>query len=466
MKIDMKGVKLLLGIGMLLADVRADAQIPLPSPVQMQWQRAEYGVLISYDLHVFDGKRYNQPQNRISPPEDYQIFHPDRLDTDQWIKAVRDGGGKFAILTITHETGFALYQSDVTPLSLKSLRWKDGKGDILADFVASCRKYGVLPGVYIGIRWNAWLGVYDFKVEGSSEFAKRRQAWYNRYCERITEEILSKYGPLFFIWFDGGAHGPELGGADILPIAQRLQPGAIFYHNSQRADIRWGGSESGTVPYPSWSTFPFPYSHSTNQPVIFADDFKLLKTGDPLGKYYMPAMSDAPLRGAKGRHEWFWEPNDESAIFSVDQLTRMYLGSVGHNSTLILGVTPDPDGLLPKADADTLLKFRARLDRMFSKPVARMDGRGLVLEMEIPKGAGFNMIDLGESLPEGQRIRSFIVEVRSRGKWRTVVSGTSVGYRFLHRLPMAMNGDRLRLRITDSFDTPVIDHFSVWLVED
>jgi alpha-L-fucosidase len=234
MKFDMKGVKLLLGIGMLLADVRADAQIPLPSPVQMQWQRAEYGVLISYDLHVFDGKRYNQPQNRISPPEDYQIFHPDRLDTDQWIKAVRDGGGKFAILTITHETGFALYQSDVTPLSLKSLRWKDGKGDILADFVASCRKYGVLPGVYIGIRWNAWLGVYDFKVEGSSEFAKRRQAWYNRYCERITEEILSNYGPLFFIWFDGGAHGPELGGADILPIAQRLQPGAIFYHNSTK----------------------------------------------------------------------------------------------------------------------------------------------------------------------------------------------------------------------------------------
>jgi hypothetical protein len=129
-------------------------------------------------------------------------------------------------------------------------------------------------------------------------------------------------------------------------------------------------------------------------------------------------------------------------------------------------VTPDPDGLLPKADADTLLKFRARLDRMFSKQVARMDGRGLVLEMEIPKGPGFNMIDLGESLPEGQRIRSFIVEVRSRGKWRTVVSGTSVGYRFLHRLPMAMNGDRLRLRITDSFDTPVIDHFSVWLVEE
>ena len=466
MNAELMRISFVLCLCIILAGLRADAQVPLPSPVQMQWQRADYGVLVSYDLHVFDGKRYNQGQNRITPMPDHQIFDPTQLDTDQWIRAVRDGGGKFAILTVTHETGFALYQSEVNPYSLKSVRWRDGKGDVFADFVASCRKYGILPGVYIGIRWNSFMGVYDFKTEGTTEFAKRRQAWYNRYCERMTEELLSKYGPLFFIWFDGGAHGPELGGPDILPIAQRHQPGAIFYHNSQKADIRWGGSESGTVPYPSWSNYPFPYSHSTNQAVVMANDFKLLKTGDPDGKYYMPAMSDAPLRGAKGRHEWFWEPNDEGAIQSVDHLTRMYMGSVGHNSTLILGVTPGPDGLFPKADADTLKKFRARLDRMFSRPVSQASGRGAILEMAIPKGASFDLIDVAESLPEGQHIRGFVVEVRERGRWSTVVQGTSVGHRFLHRLPAPLKGDKLRLRVTESVETPVLERFAAWLAVD
>lgn len=194
-----------------------------------------------------------------------------------------------------------------------------------------------------------------------------------------------------------------------------------------------------------------------------ANDFKLLKTGDPDGKYYMPAMSDAPLRGAKGRHEWFWEPQDEGAIFSVDHLTRMYMGSVGHNSSLILGVTPGPDGLFPQADADTLKAFRARLDRMFSRPVAKVSGEGSILEMAIPRGATFDLIDLAESLPEGQRIREFIVEVRDRGSWKTVVQGTSVGYRFLHRLPSPVKGDRLRLKVNASVGRPVIDRFAAWL---
>jgi len=134
----------------------------------------------------------------------------------------------------------------------------------------------------------------------------------------MTEELMSRYGELAMVWFDGGAHGPELGGPDILPIVEKYQKNIIFYHNTQRADIRWGGSESGTVSYPCWGTFPYPYSHSTNQKEIFKDNFRLLKEGDPNGKYYMPAMSDAPLRGYNGRHEWFWEPGDEAHIFPSD----------------------------------------------------------------------------------------------------------------------------------------------------
>ena len=306
--------------------------IPVPSVAQLNWQNAEIAAVFHYDLHVFDGVRYSQPHNRITPIADMNIFNPQYLDTDQWIRSVKAMGAKIAIITATHETGFAMYQSDANPYCLKALKWRDGKGDIVRDFVNSCRKYGVLPGVYIGIRWNSFLGVHDFMMPNDgSEFQKNRQKFYNRMCERMTEELMSRYGELAVVWYDGGGHGPELGGPDILPIVERYQKNIIFYHNSQRADMRWGGSETGMVPYPCWGTYPFPYSHSKNQDIIFKDDNRLLKNGDPDGGYYMPAMSDVPLRGYNGRHEWFWEPDDESHIQPLNNLIEMYYNSVGHN---------------------------------------------------------------------------------------------------------------------------------------
>ena len=356
---------------MLLTNVTGHSQVPVPSASQAAWQNAELGVLFSYDLHVFDGKRYNQPFNRITPISDYNIFNPTQLNTDQWIQSAKGAGATFAILTVTHETGFALYQSDVNPYCLKAIKWKNGKGDIVRDFINSCHKYDVKPGIYIGIRWNSFLGVHDFKMQGSNEFSKNRQEWYNRYCEQMTRELVSRYGKLFFIWFDGGAHGPEQGGPDILPIVEKYQPDAIFYHNLQRADVRWGGSESGTVPYPCWATFNYP---SFFQHTGHSIGFKPIKYGDENGKYYMPAMADAPLRGYNGRHEWFWEPGDEAHIFPVQKLVDMYYGSVGHNATLILGLTPDADGLIPQQDTDTLKAFGEAIKNRFSHPIAAASG--------------------------------------------------------------------------------------------
>ena len=124
----------------------------MPNARQLAWQEAELGVVFHYDLHVFDGKKYGQGGNRVTPMPDYNIFNPQQLDTDQWIRAARDAGAQFAILTATHETGFALYQSDVNPYCLKAVRWRGGKGDIVRAFVDSCRKYGLKPGIYVGIR--------------------------------------------------------------------------------------------------------------------------------------------------------------------------------------------------------------------------------------------------------------------------------------------------------------------------
>ncbi len=173
------------------------------------------------------------------------------------------------------------------------------------------------------------------------------------------------------VWFDGGAHGPEQGGPDVLSAFEKHQPNCLFYHNLQRADMRWGGSESGTVPYPSWDTFPYVSTGAgeSAKKQIAANNFALLKTGDPEGNYYMPAMSDAPLRGYGG-HDWFWEPDREQPIDPLDKIVEMYYNSVGHNTSLILGVTPNSDGLMPESDVERLQEFEDEIKRRFASPIA------------------------------------------------------------------------------------------------
>lgn len=438
------------------------AEIPLPTPAQQLWQESELTALICYDLHVFDRQKYNQAYNRITPIADINMFDPKELDTDQWIRSVRDMGAKIAMLTATHETGFALYQSDVNPYCMKALKWRDGKGDIVRDFVNSCRKYGIKPGLFIGIRWNSFLGVYDFMMpDDKSEFQQNRQAFYNKMCEGMTEELMSRYGELAIVWYDGGGHGPELGGADILPIVEKYQKNIIFYHNSQRADIRWGGSETGTVPYPCWGTYTFPYSHSKNAEVIYKDNFKLLKTGDPAGAYYMPAMSDAPLRGYNGRHEWFWEPGDDSHVFPLENLMKMYYQSVGHNSTFILGLTPDDRGLLPDVDVSRLKEFGAEIKKRFDSPLASTNGEGKQIQLKLASPQKIHQIVIQEDISKGERVRSYKIEGRIGKEWRTLTTGSCVGYKRIEVLePIEVSA--VRLQIDQSLDVPLIKNLSVY----
>ncbi|MGN6436807.1 MAG: alpha-L-fucosidase [Agriterribacter sp.] len=446
-----------------LLTMAAYAQVPLPTAIQVGWQQAEMGVVFHYDLHVFDGKKYNQNKNRLEPVPDYNIFNPAQLNTDQWIKAAKDGGATFAVLTVTHETGFALYQSDVNPYCMKALKWQNGQGDILRDFVNSCRKYGIMPGVYIGIRWNAYLGVHDFKIEGNNPLEKNRQQAYKKMCEGMVEEITTRYGNLFMVWFDGGASDPKTYGADVLPIVEKNQPHCLFYHNAQRADFRWGGSETGTVSYPCWANFPFPYSHADNTDFIFKDNFRLLKEGDENGKYYMPAMSDAPLRGYNNRHEWFWEPGDEEHIYPVQHLVNMYCRSVGHNSTLILGLTPNPAGLLDQQDVDTLAAFGEKIKALFENPVDIVrNSNHESIALTIPKNKKVQHIVIQENIVEGQKIREFEIMAREHKKWKTIFTGSSVGHKFIYKLPHTSRYKNIKLVIKKSIGTPAVKLFAAY----
>lgn len=436
--------------------------VPIPSQAQLNWQNAELVAVFHYDLHVFDSKGYDQQKNRITPIPDYNIFHPDQLDTDQWILVAKKAGCKIAILTVSHETGFFFHQSDATPYSMKALRWKDGKGDLLREFKASCEKYDMLPGVYIGTRWNAFYGIHDFRVHGEGAFAENRQQHYNRMIEGVVEEIFSRYGDWAIVWFDGGAHGPEQGGPDVLSIFERYQPNCLFYHNLQRADMRWGGSETGKVPYPCWGTFAYPAigAGESAKKEIAANNFHLLKTGDPEGKFFMPAMSDAPFRG-DGGHDWFWELDREHIIYPLEKLVDMYDNSVGHNSSLILGLTPNARGLLPEADVQRLAEFGEAIQQRFSTPLLSISGNTRKMLAKLPQRQKVNQIVLMEEISLGERVRRFRIEGKTRRGWTSLIEGSCVGHKFIARFD-EIELSSLRLMIEESKGEPQIKSFAIY----
>ena len=399
--------------------------IPTPKPHQLKWHEAEMGAVFHYDLHVFDGIRYGQGNNRINPIEDYNIFNPTELNTDQWVQAAKAAGCKFAVLTATHETGFGLWQSDVNPYCLKAVKWRDGKGD--------------------------------------REFARNRQSWYKRLCEKMVTELCTRYGDLYMIWFDGGADDPRGDGPDVEPIVNKYQPNCLFYHNIDRADFRWGGSETGTVEYPCWSTFPVPCSHHKRIESNI-DQIELLKHGDKNGKYWVPAMADTPLRGANGRHEWFWEPDDENNIYPLNTLMNKYEKSVGRNATLILGLTPDPTGLIPVGDVQRLKEMGDEINRRFSSPIARISGQKKSLTLKFEKKQPVNYCIIQENIKNGERIRQYQIEAKVDGKWQTVCTGESVGHKRIEKFE-PVEATALKLTVTESIALPDIINFSAYSVK-
>ena len=434
--------------------------IPVPRPAQLAWQEAELGFLVCYELHTFNSDRYNQRKARVTPIQDVNQFNPEELDTDQWIRAVKTAGGRFAILTASHESGFRLWQSDANPYSLKAVRWGGGNRDIVAEFVASCRRHEIEPGIYLGTRWNAQLGVYDFKITKRSTIT---QEAYNRMIEQEVEEICTRYGELFEIWFDGGAYGPKAGGPDVLSIVEEHQPQTLFYHNYQRADARWGGTESGTVPYPCWATMPFD-GFAGHKKESNANGFRLLKFGDPDGKVWCPAMSDAPLRGYRG-HEWFWEPDDERLVYPLNRLVAKYERSVGRNSTLILGITPDTRGLLPEADVKRLSEFGNAIRQRYGTPVASASGTGYELPLTLAAPTNLDRLILQEEISAGERVREFRIDASVDGQWQPIAGGSCIGHKLIQTIPPVITAD-LRLVITEATTRPQIRNFSAFAVQE
>jgi len=414
-----------------------------PTPEQAAWQDMEVGLFIHYDLPVFKPDWNHREYDRRPGPE---IFDPARLDTEQWMQAAEAIGAKYAVFVAKHGSGFLSWQSDQYPYGMKQSPYQNGRGDLVRDFVASCRKRGVKPGIYASMSSNGYLEVDNpglvNRGQGGDPAA---QARYARICEGMLTELWGNYGPLFEIWFDGGVLDPAQGGPDMLPILRRLQPRAIVFQGPA-ASIRWIGNEDGVAPYPCWATVP--------------EGRDYYGGGAPEGTRWLPGECDVPVR----RGIWLWLPGTEKELFTLDELVDKYYRSVGRNCNLLLNANPDPTGLIPEPDMARYREFGAEIRRRFGKSLAETSGRGETVTLKLAGPTRIDHVVVMEDIREGERVREYVVEGRTDQGWAVLARGESIGHKRIERFEPATVG-AVRLRVLRSAARPIIRKLAVYRVD-
>jgi len=433
-----------------------EQDFPKPTEAQVTWQDCEVGVIYHLDMPMMGGEL--APNNTSRDTFDPKLYNPEKLDTDQWIRAAKDAGARYAIITATHFNGFMQWQSDLYPYGLKQAAWRNGQGDIVKDFVESCRKAGINPGIYFSTHRNVYWTVWGHYVDWGEGKGTPKQEEFNRVAEKMAEELWSRYGLLVQVWFDAGVKLPHEGGPDVLPVFEKYQSGSLFYNSSPRSDHRWVGNEAGYANYPCWATLGIQPGQVMSQ----RDDWsQYLASGDPDGSIWAPAMVDIPLRGANGIHSWFWAPGQDSGVYSPDALVEMYYKSVGRNSNFIVGAVVDTNGLVPETDCNALKAFGDEISRIFSNPVAETSGKGNEIVLELPSTRPINHIVIQEEIRKGERVREYTIEAFANGKWQKVARGTCIGHKRIHKLT-PINAEKIRLTITKAIAKPQIKKLALY----
>jgi alpha-L-fucosidase len=440
------------------AHATADApSLAKPTPAQLRWQDCEVGLIYHFDLPIAAGEfaSNNQVRQRLDPAD----YNPAKLDTDQWIEAAKAAGAKYAIFTATHFNGFMQWQSDLYPYGLKQAKWRDGKGDVVADFVESCHKAGILPGIYFSTHRNVYWQVWGHYVDWGKGKGTEAQERFNRIAEGMTEELCSRYGPLVQVWYDAGVKAPFQGGPDVLPIFEKHQPDSVFYHSPQRSDHRWIGNEHGHAGDPCWATMPaIDELVSHNAPTWKPH----LHSGVAGGGYWSPGMVDVPFRAVGGVHNWFWRPGQDENIYSLEQLDTIYDQSVGRNCNLVIGEVITDEGLVPRGDIDRLSEFGRLIQDRFAKPAGETSGRGTELELKLSSPKQIDQVVLAEDIAHSERVREYRVEGLVGGDvWKTLASGESIGHKWIHRFE-PVEVAKVRLTVTKSAALPILRTVAVY----
>lgn len=416
---------------------------PLPTAAQEEWADAELGVLIHYDIPVF-APGFEWRRN-FGKPLNPQIFNPGLLDTDQWLETAASMGAKYAVLVAKHCTGFCLWPTRAHDYSVKSSPWRDGKGDIVADFIDSCKKFNIRPGIYYSVSANGYLKV-DNPGKVISGDLKEQEA-YNKIVERQVTELWTGYGELFEIWFDGGALPPEKGGPDIAALLQKYQKNAVCFQGplGHPSLVRWVGNEDGRAPYPCWSGTKILKDDGTKE-----NPGAQYGAGDPEGEVWAPAEADMPNRSPHSNGGgWFWKAGEDDQVLKLEDLTESYYKSVGRNCNLLVGMVIDDRGLVPDADAKRFAEFGRALDEKFKEPVAQAGGRGNEIILYFNKPKSFNHAVIREDISQGERIRAYVLEARIGDDFILVCQGSCVGHKRIERFE-SLQTQEVRLKITES----------------
>ena len=443
---------------------------PLPSKAQMQYHREELAAFIHFGMNTYYDREWGDGQ------EDPYYFYPEHLDTDQWIKTLKDAGFKRTIMVVKHHDGFLLYPSKYTDHTIAKSGWKDGKGDVLAEVSASASKYDMDMGVYLS-PWDAHSPLYHVDTEDQ----------YNEYYLNQLKEILEdpKYGnkgKFVEVWMDG-ARGD---GAQKVTYtfdkwfdAIRKAQGDIAIFSAEPTNVRWIGNEKGIAGDPVW--------HKVNPDKIRNNPSNsYLNHGDPEGKQYSVGEADVSIRSG-----WFYHDNQEPK--SLRELMDIYFKSVGRGTPLLLNIPPNQDGKFADADVARLKEFRQTLDQLYSvnyaagalveadstrrNPLYKAshltdgdektswapadDAKTGSFVLDLGKEQHFDVVELKETIEKGQRISGFTIDVAVNGQWVPFGAGSTVGYRRLIK-GQPVDSRYIRVSITDAQATPILNGVSVY----
>ncbi len=452
-----------------------------PTARQIAWQHLGRTAFLHFGVNTFTGLEWG------TGDEDPDVFQPAGLDTDQWARALRDGGFRLAILTVKHHDGFVLYPSRYTGHSVASSSWRDGHGDVLRSFADSMRRHGIKVGVYISpADENQYLhGVYangsarsDRTIPTPVEGDDRRPSPsctlpatdYGAHMLNQLYEVLTEYGPIDEVWFDGaqGRIPPDkvekYDWDSWYTLVRSLAPDAVIAVSGP--DVRWVGNEGGPAREDEWSVVPVQekdhgrtdYALSYDAPDMGSRD--ALVAARPVADYlqWWPAECDVSIRDG-----WFYHADQQPK--SVEQLTDIYFRSVGRNSVLLLNIPPDKDGLLPAADVARLREFRDRVDRELPQDLAH-GARTTVAPGRITVDLGVerevDRIRLAEDIRYGQQVEGFVVEAHRGGAWTEVTRAGTIGASRILLLPAAVRARRWRVRATAARDAVRFAEFGLY----
>jgi alpha-L-fucosidase len=397
---------------------------PTPTPAQLAWQRDELALFLHFGVNTFTDREWGDGT------EDPKIFAPSALDGRQWARAAKAAGARMMILTAKHHDGFCLWPSATTKHSVAASPFRGGNGDVVKEFVDACRAEGLKAGLYCS-PWDRNSPVYGDSPRYNDLF-----------CDQLTE-LLTRYGRIDEVWFDG-ANGEGSNGRKqtydwprFWALVRRLQPQAVMFSDAG-PDIRWIGNERGVAGDTNWSAMKpdaVPYPGADGPGIIAA-----LQNGDPNWTVWRPGETDVSIRPG-----WFYHPAEDDRVKTVDQLVDLYFTSVGRNSKLLLNVPPTPAGLLHETDVAHLAGMRRALASLFKDDLAKdaktrcpPGGQSVVCEIDLGRSTPISIIELSEDIASGQSVSSYRLEdARSAapGQPRVIATGTTVGFRRLVRIP-------------------------------